>query len=154
MSARITTIAGEIAAMIDAMATTGGYNYNWSNVNEPDAAQKKTFPSAVVRYKGESAAEGTSPTLYGFQNAEFSIEVEQKIAPSVTFKPEFTSDDALDKCLADLRKCFAQNLSGYLPLSKEAVITFVSSEKVENTRGNTYRPVKLVTKWNVFYHNA
>jgi hypothetical protein len=80
--------------------------------------------------------------------------VDYKITPSVTIQPEITADAALDLALADLLRLFSLNNTGYLPLSGEAFLSFKSSEKVSNTKGNTYRPVQLVTKWNLFYHNG
>jgi hypothetical protein len=154
MAARITTIAGEIATLIDGMTTAGGYNYNWSQLNEPDKAHQKTWPSAVVRYRKFSRADGIE-ALYGMYNAEIIITVENKITPSTTVKPEFTADAALDNCLADLTKLFGANsITGYFPLSKEAFISFVSAEKINTSRNDTYFPTKLETVWNVFFHNT
>lgn len=151
--ARITTIAAEIKTLIDAMSVAGGYHYNWATPNEPDKALQPAFPVANIRYYNETAADGING-IYGMQNAEFTITVDYKITPSATVKPEYTADAILDNCLADLRKLFQAQVGGYLPLSGEAVLTFKSSEKVVSSRGNTFRPVQLVTKWNCFYHNS
>ena len=151
--ARITTVAAEIKSMIAAMTTTGGYYYSWGTLNKSNAALVASYPCADIRYKTESAADGIAG-LYGMQNAEFTISVDYKIAMTLTEQPEYTADAALDKALADLCSCFAANNTGLLPLSKEAVIEFKGSEKIYNNRGNAYRPVQLVTKWNVFYHNT
>jgi hypothetical protein len=153
MAARLTTIAGEIGTLIDAMTTTGGYNYNWPAVNEVDAARMGTFPNAIVRYKTTEASGGVAG-LYGMQDAEFVIEVHYKITPSTTTKPEFTANAALDNALADLIRLFSLNVTGYLPLSQEAVLSFKSSEKVDNNNQSTYMPTKLVTRWNCFYHSS
>lgn len=150
--ARITTIAGEIKSIIDALTTTGGYNYNWSTFNETDRALITTFPLAIIRYKSDAAADGIAG-YYGFSNAEFEITVENTITPSATVKPEFTADEVLDKALSDLMTAFTQNTLGYFPVSGQSFLSYKSSEKVTNTRGNTYRPVKLITKWNCFYHS-
>lgn len=152
-AARITTIAGEIKTLIGAMTTAGGYNYNWGTMNEPDAAHPRTYPCALIRYKTEGAVEGIAG-LYGMQNAEVTITVDYKITPTVTIQPEITADANLDSALADLLRLFGLNNVGYLPLSGEAFLSFKSSEKVNNTTGHTYRPVQLVTKWNLFYHNS
>jgi hypothetical protein len=150
----MTTIAGEIKTLIDGMTVLGGYYYDWSNINEPDSALKTTWPSAVIRYNKETAADGTIPSLYGFQNCEITIEVEGKISPSTTVKPEFTADGYFDNALSDLISVLSlTNNTGYMPLSGEAVISFVSSEKIKSKRGDTYHPSKLITTWNVFYHN-
>lgn len=150
--ARLTTIAGEVKTLIDSMTVVGGYHYDWSELNETDAAQRTAWPSAVIRYKTCDADSSSINALYGFANAEFTIECDYKITPSTTDKPEFTADGKLDSAFADLMKLFTQNNTGLLPLSKEAVITFKNSEKVDNKNQSTYRPTKLVTKWNVFYH--
>ena len=149
----MTTIASEIASIIDAMSVVGGYNFNWSNLNEPDSASKTTWPSAIIRYNNEKPAYDTIPAIYGFHNCEVVIEVEYKITPSTTVKPEFTADAGLDMCLTDLRKAFGRGSTGYLPISGSTVLTFISSEKIRNTRADTYKPVKLVTTWNCFYQN-
>jgi hypothetical protein len=153
MAARITTVAAEIATLIGGMTTANGYNYTWGTMNEPDAAHSRSYPCALIRYKTEGAVDGIAG-LYGMQNAEFTITVDYKITPSVTIQPEITADAALDLALADLLRLFSLNNTGYLPLSGEAFLSFKSSEKVSNTKGNTYRPVQLVTKWNLFYHNG
>jgi hypothetical protein len=154
MSARITTIAGEIATLISGMTTAGGYNYTWGTINQADRARVSSYPCALIRYNTESAVDGIAG-LYGMQNAEFVISVDYKITPSVTVQPEFTADAALDNALADLLKLFSLNSTGYLPLSQEAVLSFKSSEKIpDKQRGNTYHPVTLVTKWNCYYHNS
>jgi hypothetical protein len=134
------------------MATTGGYNFNWATPNVDDAAQRTAWPLAVIEYKTEKAVDGIDG-LYGFHEADFVITVDNKITPSATVRPWITANDSLDKCLADLIKVFGDNNTGYLPLSKEAVISFVSSEKVKSTRANTFHPVKLITTWKVFYQN-
>jgi len=153
MSARATTIAGEIATLIGGMTTAGGYNYNWGTINQADRARVSTFPSAVIRYNTETAVDGIAG-LYGMQNAEVTISVDYRITPTLTVQPEMTADSALDNCLADLSRLFSANNTGYLPLSKEAVLSFKSSEKVADKRGNTYHPTQLVTKWELFYHNS
>jgi hypothetical protein len=152
-SARLTTIAAEIASLIDAMTTQGGYYYAWATPNVTDAARRTAWPLAVIEYTKDEAVDGIDG-LYGFHNAEFIITVDNKITPSTTTQPALTANDALDKALADLQKLFHSNNTGYLPLSGEAVIRYVSSEKIKGTRQNTYHPVRLVTTWNVFYHNS
>lgn len=153
MAARITTVAAEIASLIGGMNTTGGYNFTWGTINEHDAAHSRAYPCALIRYKTEGAVDGIAG-LYGMQNAEFTITVDYKITPSVTIQPEITADASLDSALADLLRLFSLNNTGYLPLSGEAFLSFKSSEKVSTRTGNTYRPVQLVTKWNLFYHNS
>jgi hypothetical protein len=153
MAARITTVAAEIASLIGAMNTTGGYNFTWGTINEHDAAHSRAYPCALIRYKTEGAVDGIAG-LYGMQNAEFTITVDYKITPSVTVQPEITADASLDNALADLLRLFSLNNTGYLPLSGEAIFSFKSAEKVNNPKGNTYRPVQLLTKWNLFYHNS
>lgn len=153
MSARATTIAAEIASLIGAMTTGGGYNYTWVTVNKYDRAQISSFPSALIRYNTETAVDGIAG-LYGMQNAEVTISVDYRITPTLTVQPEITADSSLDKALADLLRLFSLNNTGYLPLSGEAVLTFVSSEKIADKRGNTYHPTSLLTKWNLFYHNG
>ena len=150
--ARITDIAAEIKTIIDALTVAGGYNYDWSTFNETDLALNNTFPLANIRYNSDTATDGIAG-YYGFSNAEFTITVEQTITPSATVKPEFTADAALDKGLADLQKAFRQNTLGYFPLTGQSFFSYKSSEKIANTRGSTYRPVKLVTKWNCFYNS-
>lgn len=148
--ARLTDIAGEIKTIIDALTVAGGYNYNWSTFNETDRALVTTFPLAIIRYTTDEAVDGIAG-LYGMHNAEFEITVEETITPSATVKPEFTADAALDKALADLVKAFTQNNTGYFPITGQSLLSYKSSEKIKSTRGSTYRPVKLVTKWNAFY---
>jgi hypothetical protein len=150
--ARLTDIASEIKTIIDSLTVAGGYNYNWSTFNETDKALVTTFPLATIRYTTDEAVDGIAG-LYGMHNAEFLIEVEMTITPSATVKPEFTADAALDKCLADLCLKFRINNTGYFPLTGQSLLSYKSSEKIKNTRGSTYRPVKLVTKFNCFYHN-
>lgn len=153
MSARITTIAAEIATLIGGMKTSDGYTFTWGTINQADRARVSSYPCALIRYNTESAVDGIAG-LYGMQNAEFVISVDYKITPTVTVQPEITADAALDSALADLLRLFSLNNTGYLPLSKEAVLSFKSSEKIPDKRGNTYHPVSLVTKWNCFYHNS
>lgn len=153
MSARATTIAGEIATIIGGLTTTGGYIYNWGTINRADRALVTSFPSAVIRYNTEEAVGGIAG-LYGMQNCEVVISVDYRITPTLTVQPEMTADAALDNALADLLRAFSLNNTGYLPISKEAVLTFKSSEKVRDARGNTYHPTSLVTKWNLYYHNS
>jgi hypothetical protein len=152
-NARITDIAAEIKSMIAGMTTAGGYHYTWGTINQPDDARVSAYPSAVIRYKTESAVDGIAG-LYGMQEAEFTISVDYKITPVLTTQPEFTADGALDSALADLCKLFTMNSSGLLPLTGEAVISFKSSEKTNNNRGLSYRPTQLITKWKVFFHNS
>jgi hypothetical protein len=154
MAARITTITGEIATLIDGMTTAGGYNYNWSQLNEPDKALQTSWPSAIVRYRKFSKADGIEG-LYGMCNAEITITIDQKITPSASVKPEFTADAALDNCLSDLMKLFGTNsITGYFPLSKEAFLSFVSAEKINTQRNDTFFPTKLETVWNCYFHNT
>ena len=152
-TARITTVAAEIATLIGGMTTAGGYHYNWGTINEHDAAHSRTYPCALIRYKTEGAVGGISG-LCGMQNAEFTISVDYKINPTLTVQPEITADASLDSALADLLRLFGLYSVGYLPLSGEAFLSFKSSEKTSITTGNTYRPVQLVTKWNLYYHNS
>lgn len=149
--ARLTDVAAEIKTIIDALSTVGGYNYNWTTPNETDLALTSAFPLAIIRYKNDEAVDGIAG-LYGMHNAEFEITVENSITPSATTKPEFTADAVLDKALADLIKAFTQNNTGYFPLTGQSLLSYKSSEKINNTRGSTFRPVKLVTKWTCFYH--
>jgi hypothetical protein len=153
MTARATTISGEIATIISGMTTVGGYNYTWGTINQADRARVSAYPCALIRYNTETAVEGING-LYGFQEAEVIISVDYRITPTLTVQPEITADSALDMALADLIKVFGANNTGYLPLSKEAVLSFKSSEKIPDKRGNTYHPTSLVTKWNLFYHNS
>jgi hypothetical protein len=107
----------------------------------------------VIEYRSEEAVDGIDG-LYGFVNAEFTITVDNNITLSTTTHPWLTANEALDKCLSDLLKLFRGNNTGYLPISGEAVISYKSSEKVKVTRQNSHSPVKLVTVWNVMYHNS
>ena len=153
---RIYNIIQEIESLIDSMTIVGGYNYDWPRPSDyTDRARYSTFPASFVRYKSERIAESNIAVLYGFQNAEILIEIEYKITPGTSVNPKFTADLYLDKALADLRKLFRQSdASGYLPLSGEAVMSFVSSEKEDIERNDSHRPVKLITTWDVFYHNS
>jgi hypothetical protein len=152
-AARITTVAGEIATLIGGMTTAGGYHFTWGTINEHDAAHSRSYPCALIRYKTEGAVDGIAG-IFGMQNAEFTITVDYKITPTLTVQPEITADASLDSALADLLRLFSINNTGYLPLSGEAFFSFKSSEKLSNPQGNTYRPVQLVTKWNLYYHNS
>jgi hypothetical protein len=157
MPARLTTLMAEIKSAIAAMTTVGGYNLNWSSGlgNEPDASLLSATQETVnyhVMYGEEE--NGDDIGKYGMSNIEVIIEVTPKIAPSATANPLVTADSYLDSALADLRKCFLQNNTGWLPLTKEAVLTYKTATREVNKRETNYMPKKLITTWNLYYHNT
>lgn len=150
---RLTQIAAEIKTLIGSMTIAGGYYNNWGSINKIDAALATAWPRAEISYELQEAG-GDLSHYYGMLNAEFTIEVEPKIIPSGTVNSVLDVNAYMDTALADLIKLFFQN-NGYLPLSGEAVVTFKSAERERDlAAGDVFRPGKLVTKWNVHYHNS
>lgn len=149
---RLTEIAAEIAIMVAGIRIADGYYNDWGSVNKQDAARATAWPRAEIRYQSQVPGGGLSH-YYGMLNAEFIIEIEPKITPSGTVDSVLDADAYMDTALADLLKMSLGN-NGYLALSGEAVLTFKDARRETVKNGDVYRPGKLITKWNVHYHNS
>jgi hypothetical protein len=154
LATRLTQIAAEIKTMIEGMTIAGGYYNNWGDCNILDAALRKNWPHAFISYQLQQPGTDLSH-YYGMLNAEFTIEVEPKIVPSGTVNSVLDSDAYMDTVLADLVRLFLTNTDySYLPLSGEAVMSFKEATRQNLRNGDVFRPGKLITKWNVHYHNS
>jgi hypothetical protein len=155
--ARLTDIAAELKTLITAIRKLDinddptGYNFDWLAANEFDVSLQQSWPHPIIRYKTEQTSGSKQLDLYGMANAEFTIEIEPNLTTPNETNPILAADAYYDQAIADLRKLFFGNL-GYLALSGEAVITYISKSVEDHPSGDTTRPGKLTTRWNVFYH--
>jgi len=149
-------IAEEIRLLILSMKITDGYNFDWKSANEMDNALVQFWPSPVIRYKTEATSGSRQLDLYGMANAEFIIEMQPNEMTPNEPHPILAADAYYDQCVADLRRLFFGNppatAYGYLALSGESVITYKDKIVEDFAAGDTSRPGKLTTRWNVFYH--
>jgi hypothetical protein len=144
----LTSIETAMKTAIDAMTTTGGYNYNWNNVHQPDIALA-TFPNSVIMIESERCvdeSDGASGQLYT-NEADFIIIVRGQIT-SVTDIPNYSVNSEHNKALDDLKKLFGTNFHITNTCDR---IMYKSSEREIKNNGDVFIPGELLTKWTVYY---
>jgi hypothetical protein len=145
----LTQIETNTAALIAAMTTAGGYNYNWETVNEEDLA-KGEFPRACIYLEPEETniddANGISGNAYT-NEAFFRIRVAGRLAEEKS-TPMFEINKILNKALDDLKKLFGTNysLGGVCDW-----IWYKSSTRLPMKSGDIFIPKELDTFWLVRY---
>ena len=148
MSTSLLTLqSNAIITLIDSMTTTGGYNFNWSTVNQRNYALG-TFPRAEVYYPKEENLD----TLSGigsndYTNAvNYEIHVAAKIPTSST-NPLFDVNAFYDLALDDLKMLFGLN-----PSVSGTCDSFLYRGYTREIKAiDQFIPTKMITTWRAVY---
>lgn len=146
-------IESKMAELIAAMKIVGGYNFDWSIVNEEDEAIGD-FPRALIDPRDVLADKETCmDTLSGIGSRDYTNEVLFTILvngelPAFNNNPSFAIRSVLRKALDDLKKLFGINnqLAGYCDN------ILYSGSQIEPVQTNDIMAAaQLRTIWKVIY---
>lgn len=136
----VNDITGYIDTAIGTMTTAGGFNFDYTNVNEFKPADA-TYPNVKTTYLEDDASdiEGNMANKYTSELTAFF---------NVTVDDTGTVDDALDNVLEDFKKLINDEFS---TLQTKGLIReqIIRSDKYYSLV--TKRPGRIEIQWMLFY---
>lgn len=142
--------------LIKSMSVVGGFNYDWSTVNQLEY-NIGTFPRAFVYSKKEK----NQDSILGLSSSDYTNQVEWtiKVIGELTFpsdNPMFDIDDVYFKALDDLKALFGQTPMtipsgvGYCLNGKCDSFLYTGFEQVYDSK-DQFIPRELITSWQSVY---
>jgi len=149
VNSKLGTIQEAMVALINAMATSGGYWFTWGACNEVDHAKKTAYPNAEIYIGDEQNTDGIDAahaTAYS-NKITFNIHTWCKLL-TVTDNPDFAIEELMDKALEDLKRLFGINntVSGTCHL-----VQYRSFTKDLLKRGDIILAGRIVSVWDIYY---
>jgi hypothetical protein len=142
----MTNIETAIKTAIDGMTTTGGYNYNWNGVPQPDAGLA-SFPNVTdIMIEGEREM-GTGESQVYSNEVDILIPV-QGVLSSAADNPNYSINAEHNKASDDLKKLFGTN---YHITNTVDRIMWQSNEREVKLNGDVFMPGVLLTRWKLYY---
>lgn len=145
----LTTIRDRMQTLIKGMRTTGGYNYSWAGVNDPDRV-KNEFPYALIYLTEIDSLDDVDQfdAQSYRQRAFFDIVVEGDIGVD-TEVPLWEINDVYNKLLDDLLALFGENY--HLSDTAGGLIRFQGMVYDDNADGDIFTPKTMRSRWTVDY---
>lgn len=149
MAPILTNIEAGMVTLIEGMTTAGGYNYDWSTVNNSDMALQ-SYPAAEIFIDPEETClddfNGSHANAY-YNEVEFKIITRTNLS-AVDSTPTFKINEEFNKMLDDLKKLFGTNQTVG---STACIIMYRGSRRINKTNGDIFVPGDLETDWVVRY---
>lgn len=144
----LTDIEAAMKSLIQNMAVSGDYNYNWGTVNEDDMALC-VFPCAEIILTEDTSLDDPEGAWYQAYNNEatFNIVIRGKL-DSVEKNPNYSINTVHNKALDDLKKLFG---TVYHLSDTCDRIMYVSMNREIKKNGDVFMPGEMTTVWNVRY---